>query len=276
MDSNRNLTRDFSVMNDGVALLNAINNDAFVVHYQPIIHLFSGCLAGAEALIRWPQNDGSELPPDIFIPLAEKNQAITSLTFLVVRKVFDDMGRWLHSHPDKYISINISPTDMMSEEIFKYIDYRLVESQIRPWQIVLELTERNFFEPNIISPIIKNCHQSGYGIYIDDFGTGYSNLCYLQEMNADAIKIDKLFLSNNERMPIVSCAIDLAASLSMYLIAEGVETKEQHSWLIKHFVQFGQGWFYSRALPKDEFIKWAEKCPQKKLHDYFIYNHPNA
>ena len=265
MDIKNKSPRGFKGMNDGTALLNAINNDAFVMHYQPVIHLISGRLVGAEALIRWPQSDGTMLPPDMFIPLAEKMQVITSLTLLVVRKVFEDMEQWLCLHPEQYISINVSPTDLTSGELLKYLDLRLAKTHVRPGQIVLELTERDFFEPKITAPIITLCHQAGYGVYIDDFGTGYSNLCYLQEMNADAIKIDKLFLSNPESMKIISYVIDLAASLSLSVVAEGIETQQQHLWLMNHSVESGQGWLYSRALPKDEFIKWAGKLFKNKL-----------
>ncbi|MCW1830154.1 EAL domain-containing protein [Enterobacter asburiae] len=256
--------RDVTGMNDGTALLDAINNDAFVMHYQPIINLSSGLLAGAEALIRWPQPDGTLLPPDMFIPLAEKMQVITSVTLLVVRKVFEDMEQWLYLHPEQYISINISPPDLTSGELLKYLDLRLAGSHVRPGQIVLELTERDFFEPKITEPIITRCRQAGYGVHIDDFGTGYSNLCYLQEMKADAIKVDKLFIRNPENMKIISYVIELAASLSLSVVAEGIETRQQHSWLISHSVLSGQGWLYSRALPKDEFIKWANKLLKKR------------
>ncbi|WP_257896307.1 EAL domain-containing protein, partial [Enterobacter chuandaensis] len=95
-------------------LLDAISNREFVVHYQPIVALCSGKIVGAEALARWPQTDGSNLSPDIFVPLAEQTGLISQLTQLVMEKVFEDMGHWLQLHADQHISINLAPADLTS------------------------------------------------------------------------------------------------------------------------------------------------------------------
>ena len=95
-------------------LIDAINNREIEVYYQPIVALCSGKLVGAEALMRWPQPDGSDLSPNLFVPLAEQTGLISTLTQLVVNKVFEDLGAWLHHHPELHISVNLSPADLTS------------------------------------------------------------------------------------------------------------------------------------------------------------------
>ncbi|WP_236327566.1 EAL domain-containing protein [Enterobacter bugandensis] len=239
-------------------LLDAINSRDFVVHYQPIVALCSGKIVGAEALARWPQPDGSSLSPDIFVPLAEQTGLISQLTQLVMEKVFEDMGHWLRLHPDQHISINLAPADLTSGNLPPLLSQLLNKWQIHPRQIALELTERGFADPKISAPAIAAFRRSGHPVYIDDFGTGYSSLSYLQHLDVDTLKIDKSFVDALEYKNVTPHIIEMAKSLQLAMVAEGVETEGQLTWLHRHGVQYGQGWFYSKALPKTEFILWAE------------------
>ena len=130
--------------------------------------------------------------------------------------------------------------------------------QIHPRQIALELTERGFADPKISIPAIAALRHSGHPVYIDDFGTGYSSLSYLQDLDVDTLKIDKSFVDALEYKNVTPHIIEMAKSLKLAMVAEGVETEGQLAWLHRHGVQYGQGWFYSKALPKTEFILWAE------------------
>lgn len=239
-------------------LLDAINSRDFVVHYQPIVALCSGKVVGAEALARWPQPDGSSLSPDIFVPLAEQTGLISQLTQLVIEKVFEDMGHWLQHHPDQHISINLAPADLTSGKLPPLLSQLMNKWQIHPRQIALELTERGFADPKISAPAIAALRHSGHPVYIDDFGTGYSSLSYLQDLDVDTLKIDKSFVDALEYKNVTPHIIEMAKSLKLAMVAEGVETEGQLAWLHRHGVQYGQGWFYSKALPKTEFILWAE------------------
>jgi sensor c-di-GMP phosphodiesterase-like protein len=239
-------------------LLDAIRARAFVVHYQPIVALSSGKIVGAEALVRWPQSDGSLLSPDVFIPLAEQSGLTSQLTKVVVEKVFDDMGEWLKQHPDQHISVNIAPEDLISNELPRLLSRLLNQAQLHPQQIALELTERGFADPKISAPAIAAFRLSGHAVYIDDFGTGYSSLSYLQDLDVDILKLDKSFVDALEFKHVTPHIIEMAKSLKLAMVAEGIETEGQLEWLRRHGVQYGQGWLYSKALPKIEFILWAE------------------
>ena len=239
-------------------LLNALNNGELRVFYQPVVHLQTGKAVGAEALVRWPQPDGSLLTPDIFIPLAEQTGLITRITHQVMEKVFDDLGDYLHAHPDIHISVNLSPADLRSDALLDTLSGLLARWQVQPCQIALEITERGFADPKVTSPVVERFRRAGHAIYIDDFGTGYSSLSYLQNLSVDILKIDKSFVDALEYNNVTPHIIDMAKTLKLEMVAEGVEKASQAEWLRAHGVQYGQGWLYSKALPADGFIAWRE------------------
>lgn len=239
-------------------MLDALNSNAIQVYYQPIISLQSGKIAGAEALARWKQPDGSFLSPDIFIPLAEQTGLITRLTEDIVRQIFADLGTWLRQRPEIHISINLSVDDLRSPKLPLLLQELLQRWGISAQQIILEITERGFVDPQTTLPVIAGYRQAGHRISIDDFGTGYSSLSYLQQLDVDTLKIDKSFVDTLEYKPLTPHIIDMAKALNLATVAEGVETEYQRDWLRLHGVQYAQGWLYSKALPKEKFILWAE------------------
>nr|WP_318382546.1 EAL domain-containing protein [uncultured Enterobacter sp.] len=244
-------------------MLDAINAREIQVHYQPIVNISNGKIVGAEALARWPQADGRFLSPDIFIPLAEQTGLMPRLTQLVIEKMFDDLGDWLREHPGQHVSINLNPSDLSSTTLPGLLKQQLQRLQISPSQIALELTERGFADPKISAPAIAAFRQAGHAVYIDDFGTGYSSLSYLQNLDVDIIKIDKSFVDALAYKNVTPHIIEMAKALGLAMVAEGVETQDQLEWLRSHGVQFGQGWLYSKALAKEDFLAWAGQslCP---------------
>lgn len=236
----------------------ALNSAGISVYYQPIVSLASGKVVGCEALARWKQPDGSFLSPDIFIPLAEESGLITHLTENVVKTVFHDLGKWLSLHPDQHVSINLSVADFHSVVLQTLIHQQLRIWQVQPQQVALELTERGFADPKTMLPAIAAYRHAGHAIYIDDFGTGYSSLRYLQDLEVDTLKLDKSFVDGLEYAQVTPYIIEMAKTLRLNVVAEGIETAYQERWLREHGVQFGQGWLYSKALPKEAFILWAE------------------
>ena len=239
-------------------LLDAINARDIVVNYQPIVALSNGRIVGAEALARWPQMDGTFLTPDVFIPLAEKTGLMPRLTQLIIETVFEDLGVWLQQHPEMHISVNLDPGDLTSGTLPALLQEQLTRWRLSPTQIALELTERGFADPEISAPAIDALRKAGHAIYIDDFGTGYSSLSYLQNLHVDILKIDKSFVDALDYKNVTPQIIDMAKALDLAMVAEGIETDSQQAWLRQHGVQFGQGWLYSKALPKAAFILWAE------------------
>ena len=239
-------------------MLDALNSHAIQVYYQPIISLQSGKIVGAEALARWRQPDGSFLSPDIFIPLAEQTGLITRLTEDIVRKIFADLGNWLRRRPEIRISINLSVDDLRSPKLPLLLQEQLQLWGISAQQIILEITERGFVDTQTTLPVIAGYRQAGHRISIDDFGTGYSSLSYLQKLDVDTLKIDKSFVDTLEYELLTPHIIEMAKALNLATVAEGVETESQRDWLRMHGVQYAQGWLYSKALPKETFILWAE------------------
>lgn len=240
-------------------LQEAIQRREIKVYYQPIISLRTGKVVGAEALARWPQSDGSFLSPEIFVALAQQTGLTTPLTRLIIESVFDDLGKWLHHHPEQHISINLEADNLTSETLPGLLSSKVNHWQIKPSQIALELTERAFADPKTSGPFIAKYRKAGHSIYIDDFGTGYSSLSYLQDLDVDILKIDKSFVDALEYNNVTPHIIEIAKTLKLEMVAEGIETKNQEDWLRQHGVQYGQGWLYSKALPKAEFILWSEK-----------------
>lgn len=239
-------------------LQDAIRNREIGLAYQPIVALNSGRMVGAEALARWQQPGGDYLAPDIFIPLAVRSGVMPQLTKLIIERVFADMGAWLQQHPQQHISINLEPCDLQNPALPALLAQQVAHWQLSPSQIALELTERGFSDPTISGPAIATLRAAGYSIYIDDFGTGYSSLSYLQHLDVDIIKIDKSFVDALEFKTVTPHIIEMAKALRLAMVAEGIETEGQLQWLTHYGVQYGQGWLYSKALPAQPFIQWAE------------------
>lgn len=239
-------------------LQDAIRSREISMVYQPIVALGSGRIVGAEALARWRQQDGNLLAPDIFVPLAVRSGLMPQLTQLIIETVFNNLGRWLQQHPQQHVSINLEPSDLLDPALPALLAHQLERWQLSPAQVALELTERGFADPAVSNPAIHRLRQAGHAIYIDDFGTGYSSLSYLQNLDVDIIKIDKSFVDALEYKTVAPHIIEMAKALRLAMVAEGIETEGQLQWLTEYGVEYGQGWLYSKALPTEEFIHWAE------------------
>ncbi len=139
------------------------------------------------------------------------------------------MGSWLKSHPEQHISINLEASDLASETLPTLLSTLLNRSQISPSQIALELTEREFADPKTSAPIVARYRNAGHSIYIDDFGTGYSSLSYLQNLDVDVLKIDKSFVDALEYKNVTPHIIEMAKTLKLKMVAEGIETTSKNS-----------------------------------------------
>ena len=247
----------------GRLLHRALNTRQLRVHYQPIIDITNNQCVGAEALLRWPGFNGQVMSPAEFISLAEKEGMIERITDYVVEEVFSDLGHFLAAHPQLYISINLSASDFHSSRLIAMISDKARLYAVRAQQIKIEVTERGFIDVPKTTPVIQAFRQAGYEVAIDDFGTGYSNLHNLYSLNVDILKIDKSFVdtltTNSTSHLIAEHIIEMAQSLRLKTIAEGVETAEQVSWLLKRGVQYCQGWHFAKAMPPQEFMTWQQQ-----------------
>lgn len=250
-------------------LMRALTRRQLCLHYQPIIDIKSNQCVGAEALLRWPGFDGPVMSPAEFIPLAEKEGFIEQITDYVVECVFTDLGFFLQNNPQLYISINLSASDFHSSRLISLISEKARQYRVRAQQIKIEVTERGFIDVPKTTPVIQAFRQAGYEVAIDDFGTGYSNLHNLYSLNVDILKIDKSFVdtltTNSTSHLIVEHIIEMAQSLQLKAIAEGVETHEQAAWLLKRGVQYCQGWYFARAMPPQAFIQWLQRPVQQTV-----------
>ena len=245
----------------------AIRKRELYLHYQPIIELDTGICVGAEALVRWQRPDGSQIRPDIFVPLAEENGLITALTDLVIENVVSDMRELLVQDRSAHIAINLAAEDIISGRALKSITQRMAGSGILPQQIWLEATERGFLDADRARTMLAAARRAGHSIAIDDFGVGYSSLQYLEQLPLDALKIDKSFIdaigTESATTPVTPHIINMAKELGLFVVAEGVETEPQLAYLHSQKVQFGQGWLFSRPLPRDEFIAFHRQRQQR-------------
>ncbi|MEB1610406.1 EAL domain-containing protein [Xanthomonas arboricola] len=238
----------------------AVQRNEFVVHYQPIIALDTGACVGAEALVRWQQPDGVLIPPDAFIPLAEESGLILPITDLVVAEVIRDLGPTLATEPSLHVAINVSAEDIKSGRVQTVLAQALHGTSVDSGQLWVEATERSLMDIEAARATIIHLRGAGHTVSIDDFGTGYSSLQYLQGLPLDALKIDKSFVdtigTHSATSAVTSHIIDMAKTLQLRTIAEGVERQEQLDYLRAHGVDLAQGWLFSRALPATGFIAY--------------------
>jgi sensor c-di-GMP phosphodiesterase-like protein len=247
----------------------AVRKREFVVHYQPIIELTSGLCVGAEALVRWQRPDGTLVRPDLFIPLAEQSGLIRPITDQVIDAIGRDLGGLLSQHRSLHVAINFCADDFKTGRVLETVGQRLGGQGIANDQIWLEATERGLMDIDEARKTIAEARTRGYAVAIDDFGTGYSSLQYLQSLPLDALKIDKSFVDAINRQTATSAVIahiiDMAKSLNLSIIAEGVETREQSEYLLDHGVEFCQGWFYAKPMAAVDFLTYVETS--LKRHD---------
>ncbi len=247
-------------------LLEALLLQQFQVHYQPIIELASGRCVGAEALLRWRLPDGSYVRPDIFIPQAQSDGLIQQITDRLITLIFSDVGNFLASRPDLHVSINVAPEDLQTRRVLDTLPVLLKKHGVAASQICIEATERGFIDADSARLIIDGFREAGHPVYIDDFGTGYSSLAYLQKLNVDVLKIDKLFVdtlvTEGVTNKVALHIIKMAHSLNLMMIAEGIEHAAQVDYLHKNGVQYGQGWLFAKAMPIKRFIEFCTEAKE--------------
>ncbi|MEW6373376.1 MAG: EAL domain-containing protein [Pseudomonadota bacterium] len=240
------------------ALRTALKSNELFMVYQPVIDMKTGAWIGAEALVRWRRPTGELIRPDFFIPIAEKNGLINKLSQKVLELILHDTTRFLHSHPNFHIAINLSASDFNSPHLAEKILASLEASGLRPVNLIVEITERGLLDVHRAREITQRLQGRGIEIAIDDFGTGYSSLSYLESLRLDFLKIDRSFIESiGSGAPIslvVPHIIEIAHTLSMKIIAEGVENEAQHAYLVSRGVQFAQGMLFAKPMSCDEMV----------------------
>ncbi len=260
-----------SRMSLSAELRNAISNGNITAFYQPILELSTGRCIGAEALARWIRPDGEMVRPDVFIPLAEQDGLVPEITMAVLAATLKDLGDILREHPLLKININLAPEDL-GDEVFKQrLRDLLVNAAVAPQCITLEITERAMVNTDRSRQQVRELRDRGHEIAVDDFGTGYSSLSYLQDFELDTLKIDKSFIDavGTEAVThnVVGHVIEMAGSLELNTVAEGIETPDQADWLIDQGVAYGQGFLYSKPIPAEPFRAYLQANLQRHTRD---------
>jgi EAL domain-containing protein (putative c-di-GMP-specific phosphodiesterase class I) len=263
---------DFALsrINDEREMRRGLEADEFELHYQPIIALADGAIAGFEALIRWRKDTGL-LPPIAFIPLAEETGMIAELGRWALETAISDQFRFaarfaerFPTSPTPFMSVNVSGLQLSELSEIDQLAAIITESGIDPAMIKLEMTETLLVEdPDIAAKALRKIKALGVSIAIDDFGTGYSSLSYLHQFPLDTLKIDRAFVVNMEESEnsrrIVNSIIQLALALEMSIVAEGIEERSQLEALKALGAQFGQGFLLARPEPAEETLDLLDR-----------------
>jgi EAL domain-containing protein (putative c-di-GMP-specific phosphodiesterase class I) len=237
-----------------VDLRRALKERQFVLHYQPKMSLETGAIMGVEALVRWYHPQRGLVPPVQFISVAEECGVIVPIGRWVLREACRQTRAWLDAGlPRVRIAVNVSTVELREKDFVAAVRAILTETGLEPRFLELELTETFLMQDaEATATVLQALKDLGVSLALDDFGTGYSSLSHLKRFPIDTLKIDKSFVrdlaTDADDASIVSAVISMGGSLHMRVVAEGVETREQLTFLQEHSCPEGQGYYFSRPV----------------------------
>jgi diguanylate cyclase (GGDEF)-like protein len=249
------------------SLRGAVESERLFIVYQPQVDLSDGRLVGVEALIRWRNEDGTFVPPDRFIPLAEASGMIIAIGDWVLRmSCFELLRLQQRGYPDLRMSVNVSQIQFRHTEFIEKLRSAVSDTGVNPRCLELEITESVAMEDaDFMLETLHLVRELGISIAIDDFGTGYSSLSQLRQLPIDRLKIDRAFVSELSQEVsgghIASMVIELGRNLNLTIIAEGIEDERQAETLRKLGCHEGQGYLYAKPMPPAQFLEWLQARP---------------
>ena len=240
----------------------ALENNEFVLHYQPVVDLKTGAIIGAEALLRWPNIHGTWLSPEEFIPITEKCGLIVPLSEWILSEACTQLQAWQERGQglsDFTMAVNLSPRHFATAGLATMISGLIEQTEIDPGRLYLEITDGVLTDMNESTAAnFEALKRIGIKFSLDDFGTGYSSLGYLRSFPINMLKISRAFVQDlpdsADNLAIVTTIISLANSLGLTVVAKGVETEAQLASLRQLGCQLAQGYLFSCPLPADEFL----------------------
>ncbi|MDD9194430.1 GGDEF domain-containing phosphodiesterase [Aliivibrio sp. S3MY1] len=243
-------------------LIKAISNDEFELYYQPIVNSIDKTVHGYEALIRWPQSDGSMIPPDKFIAIAETNNYIKGITHWVIKQVSYDIAAFKRENIHPQVHVNISTLDLHDNDLYNQLFELVSNKKLEPSDLILEVTESALMsDVDAAYLMLSKFSELGFYISIDDFGTGFSSLSLLRVLSFNQIKIDQSFIRNmaigNSDYAIVASTVYLAHSLGCNVVAEGVEDFHLFDELKELGCDYIQGYCISKPKGFTEILHWS-------------------
>jgi EAL domain-containing protein (putative c-di-GMP-specific phosphodiesterase class I) len=237
-------------------LREAMAQEQFVLHYQPVVDITRNVVAGVEALVRWDHADGLRMP-DTFIPVAEASGLIVPLGTWVLEEACRQNAAWTAEGLVLDVAVNLSVRQLAHAAVTATLHDVLARTGLAPAQLMVEITESAVMEDaDAALAALSSIAALGSGIAIDDFGTGYSSLVYLKRYPIHALKVDRTFVSgigrNVDDDAIVASIVNLARAVGAVCIAEGVETAQQLTALRELGCQFAQGYLFARPVPASQ------------------------
>ncbi|MGM0564624.1 MAG: putative bifunctional diguanylate cyclase/phosphodiesterase [Pseudomonadota bacterium] len=244
-----------------------IDNDEFILHYQPLVDAESSRIHTVEALIRWVRPDHGIIAPLDFIPVAERTGQIIDIGRWVLRQACKDISVINQNNGDHWrVAVNISPLQFRRDGFFQELVDALDDADLRPEYLELEVTESVLMSGASRSiDLLNRIRDLGVSVSIDDFGTGYSSLSYLRDLPINKVKLDQSFImdiaDNAKTASIVEGVIGIAHNLDLHVVAEGVETESQFAKLQQQRCDSLQGFYFAKPLARRELMKLPRKLP---------------
>ena len=252
------------------ALHKALANEEFFLYFQPKFNLKRNAITSVEALIRWRNHKNEFISPTDFIPIAEETGLINPIGEWVLKQACLAAKQWRALGHDISVAINLSAVQLHNQNLISHIQTALEAADLQAQHVEVEITETAIMrEMELISEQLQNLHKMGLSISLDDFGKGYTSITYLKKFPISTIKIDQSFISGipdkkNDAI-ITTALINLAHSLDLEVIAEGVETIEQYNYLLNNDCDIIQGYYISKPLPLEELLKLFAKSKHEKV-----------
>jgi EAL domain-containing protein (putative c-di-GMP-specific phosphodiesterase class I) len=239
----------------------AIERDELQLYYQPKVRLDTGQVCGAEALMRWHSPARGWVPPDEFIPIAEKSDLIEPLSFWSINAALRQCSICRQHYDCLSVAVNLSAVILHHPYLVDILMRAMNIWGTQPGRLILEVTESAMMrDPAASMRTLQTLHDAGITISIDDFGTGYSSLAYLKRLPIDELKIDKSFVLNMHNdagdEKIVRAIVDLSHNLGVKVVAEGIETQEAYDKLTAMGCDYGQGFLIAKPMSADKIMEW--------------------
>jgi diguanylate cyclase (GGDEF)-like protein/PAS domain S-box-containing protein len=243
----------------------ALDNSKLSLHFQPIVHLSDGRIAGFEALIRWFHPERGAISPVEFVPLAEETGLILRIGRWAMSTACRQLAEWrARFQRDLFMSVNVSGKQILDDDLPGIVEKVLADTRIQPSSLKLEITESLLMDdPARVTELMEAIRAKGVRLSLDDFGTGFSSLSYLHQYPIDTLKIDRAFVraigGGGRQAEIARIITMLAAALDLDVVAEGIENEAEVTFLRGLHCQYGQGYFFARPLPAEEVERLLEK-----------------
>ncbi len=246
-----------------------IEQGQFLLHYQPKVDVSTGLISGVEALIRWQHPIHGLLWPVALMAAIEHSALVHEFTFNIMRMGLIDCAPWLRADQNRSLAVNVSARNLLDPHLPDTVQELLSAHDVPGRQLILEVTETAIMSDlDTVDVVLAKLRALGVQLSLDDFGTGYSSLTFLSRIPVDEVKVDRSFVSrmltSSRDDVVVRGTISLAHGLQLRLVAEGVETRQEHDRLITLNCDRAQGYYYNRPIPLQALLQLPDRLPDER------------